>query len=129
MAKKRKARRGYRSPGSRSGGGGGGSMGGGGDMMAQMQQMQAQMAVTQEQLAAETIEVGVGGGVVTVVANGNQEVQSITIDPDVVDPDDVEMLQDLVLAAVNEALDQSRNLASERMGGLTAGLDLPPGLL
>ncbi len=102
---------------------------GGGDMMAQMQQMQAQMALTQEQLAEETIEVGVGGGVVTVVANGNQEVQSITIDPDVVDPDDVEMLQDLVLAAVNEALDQSRNLASERMGGLTAGLDLPPGLL
>ena len=127
MAKKRKARRGYRSPGSR-GGGGGGSMGGG-DMMAQMQQMQAQMAVTQEQLAAETIEVGVGGGVVTVVANGNQEIQSITIEPDVVDPDDVEMLQDLVLAAVNEALEQSRNLASERMGGLTAGLDLPPGLL
>ena len=127
MAKKRKARRGYRSPGSRSGGGGG-SMGGG-DMMAQMQQMQAQMAVTQEQLAAETIEVGVGGGVVTVVANGNQEIQSITIEPDVVDPDDVEMLQDLVLAAVNEALDQSRKLASERMGGLTAGLDLPPGLL
>ncbi len=102
---------------------------GGGDMMAQMQQMQAQMALTQEQLAEETIEVGVGGGVVTVVANGNQEVQSITIDPDVVDPADVEMLQDLVLAAVNEALDQSRNLASERMGGLTAGLDLPPGLL
>ncbi len=127
MAKKRKARRGYRSPGSRSGGGGGSV--GGGDMMAQMQQMQAQMALTQEQLAEETIEVGVGGGVVTVVANGNQEVQSITIDPDVVDPDDVEMLQDLVLAAVNEALDQSRNLASERMGGLTAGLDLPPGLL
>lgn len=127
MAKKRKARRGYRSPGSRSGGSGGAM--GGGDMMAQMQQMQEQMAVTQEQLAAETIEVGVGGGVVTVVANGNQEIQAITIDPDVVDPDDVEMLQDLVLAAVNEALDQSRKLASERMGGLTAGLDLPPGLL
>lgn len=126
MAKKRKARRGYRSPGSH--GGGGGSMGGG-DMMAQMQQMQEQMAVTQEQLAAETLEVGVGGGVVTVVANGNQEIQSITIEPDVVDPDDVEMLQDLVMAAVNEALEQSRKLASERMGGLTAGLDLPPGLL
>ncbi len=102
---------------------------GGGDMMAQMQQMQEQMAVTQEQLAAETLEVGVGGGVVTVVANGNQEIQSITIEPDVVDPDDVEMLQDLVMAAVNEALEQSRKLASERMGGLTAGLDLPPGLL
>ena len=127
MAKKRKARRGYRSPGSR-GSGGGGSMGGG-DMMAQMQQMQEQMAITQEQLAAETIEVGVGGGVVTVVANGNQEIQSITIEPDVVDPDDVEMLQDLVMAAVNEALEQARKLASERMGGLTAGLDLPPGLL
>jgi DNA-binding YbaB/EbfC family protein len=125
MAKKRKARRGYRSPGSRPGGG---AMGGG-DMMAQIQQMQEQMALTQEQLAAETVEVSVGGGVVLVAANGNQEIQSITIEPDVVDPDDVEMLQDLVLAAVNEALDQSRQLASERMGGLTAGLDLPPGLL
>jgi len=102
---------------------------GGGDMMAQIQQMQEQMALTQEQLAAETVEVSVGGGVVLVAANGNQEIQSITIEPDVVDPDDVEMLQDLVLAAVNEALDQSRQLASERMGGLTAGLDLPPGLL
>lgn len=127
MAKKRKARRGYRSPG--SGGSGGGGMGGGGDMMAQIQQMQQQMAVTQEQLAEETVEVSVGGGVVTIIVNGNQEAQSLTIDPDVVDPDDVEMLQDLVLAAVNEALDQSRNLASERMGGVTAGLDLPPGLL
>jgi nucleoid-associated protein EbfC len=124
MAKKRKARRGYRSPGS---GGSGGS--GGGAMMAQIQQMQEQMAATQEKLAAETVEASVGGGVVTVIVNGNQEIQSLTIDPDVVDPDDVEMLQDLVLAAMNEALDQSRNLASERMGGLTAGLDLPPGLL
>ena len=125
MAKKRKARRGYRSPGTRSGAG----AAGGGNMMAQIQQMQEQMAVTQEQLAEETVEVSVGGGVVTVVVNGNQEVQSLTIEPDVVDPDDVEMLQDLVLAAMNEALEQSRKLASERMGGLTAGLDLPPGLL
>ncbi len=126
MAKKRKAPRGYSSPGTRSSGGGGM---GGGNMMAQLQQMQEQMAATQEALAEETVEVSVGGGVVTVVVNGHQEILSITIDPDVVDPDDVEMLQDLVLAAVNEALEQSRNLASERMGGLTAGLDLPPGLL
>lgn len=126
MAKKRKAPRGYSSPGTRSSGGGGM---GGGNMMAQLQQMQEQMAATQEQLAEETVEVSVGGGVVTVAVNGNQEILSLTIDPDVVDPDDVEMLQDLVLAAVNEALERSRNLASERMGGLTAGLDLPPGLL
>ena len=124
MAKKKKAKRTYRSPGSRGGGGGGM----GGDMMAQLQQMQEQMMAVQESLANETVEVSVGGGVVTVVATGQQEIRSITIEPDVVDPEDVEMLQDLVLAAVNEALDQSRQLSSERMGGLTAGLDLPPGL-
>lgn len=125
MAKKKKAKRTYRSPGSRGGGGGGM----GGDMMAQLQQMQEQMMAAQEALADETVEVSVGGGVVTVVATGQQEIRSITIEPDVVDPDDVEMLQDLILAAINGALDQSRQLSSERMGGLTEGLDLPPDLL
>ncbi|NOZ71912.1 MAG: YbaB/EbfC family nucleoid-associated protein [Chloroflexi bacterium] len=125
MVKRKRSPRGYRSPGSR----GGASPKGGGDMLAQLKQMQEQMEAAQQALAEEKVEISVGGGVVTVVANGQQEVLSITIAPDVVDPEDVEMLQDLVLAAVNEALDRSRELASERMGGLTAGLDLPPGLL
>lgn len=125
MAKKKKSPRGYRSPGAR----GGASSRGGGDMLTQLKQMQEQMEVAQEALAAEQVEVSVGGGVVSVVANGQQEILSITIEPDVVDPEDVEMLQDLVLAAVNEALERSRELASEKMGGLTAGLNLPPGLL
>ncbi len=127
MAKKRKAKRGYRSPGSRPGGGGGG-----GDMMAQMQQMQQlqeQMLAAQDALKEETVSVSVGGGVITVVATGQQEIQDITIAPEVVDPEDVEMLQDLVLAAVNEALDQSREMANQAMGGLTDRIDLPPGLL
>lgn len=124
MAKKRRSPRKYRSPGTRSS-----SPAAGGDMLAQFQQMQAQMELAQQSLAEETVEVSAGGGVVSVVATGQQEIKSIVIDPDVVDPDDVEMLQDLVLAAVNEALEQARALASERMGGLTAGIDLPPGLL
>lgn len=122
MAKKRKAPRGYRSPGGRSG------PGGGGDMLAQIEQLQAQMESTQAALADETVEASVGGGVVTVVANGQQDIVSIKIDPDVVDPEDVEMLEDLILAAISEAVEKSRALASERMGGLTGGLDLPPGL-
>lgn len=126
MAKKRKAPRGYRPPGSGAGIGGGGRAN---DMMAQLQQMQEQMEKTQAALAEETVTVSVGGGVVSVVASGQQDIQSITINPDVVDPEDVEMLQDLILAAVNEAIEQSRTLANERMGGLTSGLDLPPGLL
>ncbi|NUQ38227.1 MAG: YbaB/EbfC family nucleoid-associated protein [Caldilineales bacterium] len=102
---------------------------GGGGMLSQIQQMQAQMMQAQEGLADETVEVSVGGGVVSVVANGQQAIQAITIAPEAVDPDDVEMLQDLILAAVNQALEKSRDLASERMGDLTAGLNLPPGLL
>ena len=99
-----------------------------GNIMSQMNKMQEQMAQTQEELAEETIEASVGGGMVTVVVNGNQEVQSIKINPDVVDPEDVEMLEDLVLSAVSEALQKSSDLAEERMGGLTSGLGLPPGM-
>jgi DNA-binding YbaB/EbfC family protein len=88
-------------------------------------QLQEQMAQAQEGLKDETVTATVGGGVISVVANGHQEVLSITIDPEVVDPEDVEMLQDMVLAAVNEALERSRELASERMGALTGGLDIP----
>lgn len=122
MAKRKKAPRRYRSPGSRAGGGGG-------DMMAQLRQMEEAMARTQAELAEKTVEVSVGGGVVRVIATGQQKIQRIEINPDVVDPDDVEMLQDLVLAAVNEALDQAQAMANEAMSGLTGGLNLPPGLL
>ena len=129
MAKKRKAPKGYRSPGSRPKGPRTPGGGAGGDMMAQLQAMQEQMAQTQAALADETVEASVGGGVVKVVATGQQAITSISIQPEVVDPDDVEMLEDLILSAVNEALDMSRKLSEERLGGLTAGLDLPPGLI
>ncbi|MEZ4767623.1 MAG: YbaB/EbfC family nucleoid-associated protein [Caldilineales bacterium] len=106
-----------------------GGMGGGGGMMAQIRQLQEEMARTQESLGDETVEVSVGGGVITMVMTGHQRLQSVTIQPDILDPDDVDMIQDLVLAAVNEAIERSQALASERMGALTGGLNLPPGLL
>jgi len=94
----------------------------------QMMQLQTDMAKAQEELKDQEVSATVGGGMVTATANGHQEVLSITISPEVVDPDDVEMLQDMVLAAVNEALDKSRELAAERMSAFTGGLDIP-GLL
>ena len=129
MAKKKKAPKGYRSPGSRPKGPRAPGGGGGGDMMAQFQALQEEMAKQQAALAEETVEAGVGGGVVKVVATGQQDIVSISIQPEVVDPDDVEMLEDLILSAVTEALELSRKLAEERMGGLTSGLGLPPGLI
>ena len=95
------------------------------DMLKQAQQLQARMAKIQEELGAETVEGSAGGGVVTVVATGHQVVQSIRIQPEAVDPDDVAMLEDLVLAAVNEALEKARTLASQKMGALTGGMKLP----
>jgi DNA-binding YbaB/EbfC family protein len=94
-------------------------------MAQQIQKLQEEMQRTQEQLGDETVEVSVGGGVVTVVMTGHQKVVSVTIAPDAVDPDDVEMLQDLIVAAVNEAVEQSQGLAADRMGALTGGLNLP----
>ena len=91
-------------------------------MMQQLQQIQQQMEAAQEALAEETVTASAGGGVITVVATGDQQVQSITIDPDVLEDADAEMLQDLILAAVNSALDQSRELAAERLGPLAGGL-------
>lgn len=85
-------------------------------------QMQQQMARVQEELASATVEGTSGGGVVRAVVTGRQELVSVTIDPDAVDPSDVEMLQDLVVAAVNEALDASRALAEQRLGAVTGGL-------
>lgn len=96
-----------------------------GGMAQQIQKLQEEMAQAQEALGDETVEVSVGGGVVTVVMTGHQKVRSVTIDPEAIDPDDVEMLQDLILAAVNEAVERSQGLAADRMGALTGGLNIP----
>lgn len=106
-----------------------GNMGNMGKMMKQVQKMQADMAKMQEELKSKTVEASSGGGMVTVVANGKQEVMSIKINPEAVDPEDVEMLQDMVLAAVNEALRQSQEMVSKEMGKITGGMNLNiPGL-
>jgi nucleoid-associated protein EbfC len=94
-------------------------------MMQQVQQMQAEMMKAQEELAGETVEASAGGGMVTVTANGAGEIQKIAIAPEAIDPDDPEMLSDLVLAAVNEALRSANTLAQSRLGGMTGGLGLP----
>ncbi len=94
-------------------------------MMKQVQKMQADMAKMQEELGNKTVESTAGGGVVRVVANGRQEVVSVEIKPEVVDPEDVEMLQDLVLTAVNEALKQAQDMMAKEMGKLTGGLNIP----
>lgn len=100
------------------------------NLMKQAQQIQAKMAKLQEELENRTLEASSGGGMVTVVVNGRQEVLSIKIDPEVIDPDDVEMLQDLVLAAVNDGLARAKEMVNQEMGKLTKGLNLPniPGL-
>ncbi len=102
-------------------------------MLKQVQKMQADMMKAQEDLANETVESSAGGGMVTVKITGDLVVKEVRIDPDAVDPDDVELLQDMVLAAVNEAVRQAQELAANKMGGLTGGMDLgglglPPGL-
>ena len=98
-------------------------------MLKQLQQMQAKMAKIQEELGEKTVTGTAGGGMVEVVANGHQKVLSVTLKAEVVDPADLEMLQDLVLAAVNDAMDKARELASKEMGAVTAGIGLPPGLM
>jgi DNA-binding YbaB/EbfC family protein len=96
-----------------------------GQMMKQAQKLQSQMMKLQEELAEKTVESSSGGGMVTVVANGRQQVVSIQIEKEVVDPDDVDMLQDLVLAAVNDALAKAQEMVSSEMGKLTGGLNIP----
>jgi DNA-binding YbaB/EbfC family protein len=96
--------------------------GGQAGMMQQIQKLQEQLAQTQEQLALETVNYSAGGGVIKVVMTGDQRCQSVEIDPELLKDADIEMLQDLVLAAVNGALDASRALASERLGPLAGGL-------
>lgn len=90
-----------------------------------MRQMQERLAKLQEELAAETVEASAGGGAVKVVVTGQQRVESVTIDPSVVDPEDVEMLQDLMVAAFNEAVTKSQELAAKRLGVLTGGMKIP----
>ena len=96
-----------------------------GSMMKQAQQLQAQMLAAQEQLATETVTVSVGGGAVSVVMSGQQELRAVKIDPEAVNPDDVDMLQDLIIAAINEALAKSREMAEQKMAPLTSALSLP----
>lgn len=96
-----------------------------GNMMKQAQKLQSKMLEMQEELGNRTVTVQVGGGMVEVVANGRQEVLSLRIDPEVVNPDDTEMLQDLVMAAVNDALNRSREMVSEEMAKLTGGMKIP----
>lgn len=97
-------------------------------MLKQVQKMQAEMMAAQEQLKDEVVEASAGGGMVTVKVSGDLEVKSIAIDPEAVDPEDVELLQDMVLAAVNEALRSAQEMASKKLGGITGGLGGPGGL-
>jgi len=95
------------------------------NMMKQAQKLQAQMMKLQEEMAEKTVETTSGGGMVKVVANGRQKVVSIQIEKEVVDPEDLEMLQDLILAAVNDALAKSQEMVTEEMSKLTGGMNIP----
>ena len=122
MAKRKGKGKGF----SLSGGGGSGVPGGAkGGLAGQLQAMQQQMMEAQEALGDKTVEVSAGGGAITVVMTGHQKLQSITIDPEVIDPEDVEMLQDLILAAINEAVEASQNLAADELGSITGGMNIP----
>jgi nucleoid-associated protein EbfC len=94
-------------------------------MMQQVQQMQAEMARVQEELATQTVESSAGGGAVKVTANGAGEIEKIEIAPEAIDPDDAELLADMIVGAVNEALRSANELAQSRLGGLAGGMGLP----
>ncbi|NLW45321.1 MAG: YbaB/EbfC family nucleoid-associated protein [Syntrophomonadaceae bacterium] len=96
-----------------------------GKMLKQAQKIQQEMARLQEELKEKTVEASAGGGVVEVTVNGQQELLAIKIKPEVVDPEDVEMLQDLILAAVNEGLRKSREMVANEMSKITGGLNIP----
>jgi hypothetical protein len=96
-----------------------------GNMMKQAQKLQSKMLKLQEELAEKTVETASGGGMVKVVANGRQQIVSIQIEKEVIDPDDVEMLQDLILAAINDALAKSQEMVSGEMSKLTGGINIP----
>ena len=100
-----------------------------GNILRQAQKMQEKMAQVQQELAVKIVEASSGGGMVTAVVNGKQEIISIKIDPSVVNPEDVDMLQDLIAAAVNSAIKKSQEMMAEEMGKVTAGLNMNiPGL-
>ena len=94
-------------------------------MLRQLQQMQEQISKAQQEIEEATVEASAGGGAVTVVVSGQPKVQSVKIEPEAVDPDDVEMLEDLIAAALNEALEKVRTMQAERFGSVAGGLDLP----
>ena len=96
-----------------------------GNIMKQAQKLQSQMLKLQEELAEKTVEATAGGGMVKAVANGKQQILSIHIEKEVVDPEDVEMLEDLVLAAVNDALSRAQEMVAEEMNKLTGGMNIP----
>ncbi len=95
------------------------------DMLRQLQQMQAQISKAQQELEESTVEASAGGGAVTVVVSGHPKIESIRIAPEAVDPDDVEMLQDLIAAALNEALEKVAIMQAERLGSVAGGLNIP----
>lgn len=99
--------------------------GGIGNIMKQAQQMQRRMAEMQEELENKRVEASAGGGMVTAVVNGKQQLLELKIEPTAVDPEDVEMLQDLVTAAVNEAIKQSQQMAQDEMSKITGGMNIP----
>ncbi len=100
-------------------------MGNMGKMMKQVQKMQKQMKKLQQELEEKTVEAAAGGGAVKAVVNGKKELVELQIDPDAVDPDDVEMLQDLVMAAVNEAIRKAEEMVQSELAKITGGLNLP----
>lgn len=95
------------------------------NLMRQAQELQARLAKAQEELGNETVEASSGGGSVTIVMDGHQNVRSVKIKPEAVDPTDMSLLEDLVMAAFNEALKKSQELVAKRMGSLTGGLKIP----
>lgn len=103
--------------------------GGGSSQKRRIQQLQQTVLETQDEIAEMTVTATAGGGMVTAVVNGERKVDSLTIAPEVIDPDDIEMLQDLVIAAINEGMEQVEQATSEQMEALTAGLGIPPDLL
>ena len=105
-----------------------GGMGNMNNMMKQVQKMQKDMMKLQEEVEQREVEASAGGAAVTVVATGKKQISSITIKPEVVDPEDVEMLQDLVMAAVNEAIRMADEMVNKEMGKITGGLNIPGGL-
>lgn len=94
-------------------------------MMKQARKMQEQMLAMQEELATKTVEASAGGGMVKVSVNGNMQLESVTIDPDALDPEDVEMLQDMIVAAANEAIRGMGDIANREMGAITGGMSIP----